>query len=106
MKTKSIIKKTFNFFLDFGPLLFVVIWCIIAACYMGKEIDPPPLFLLSAIIGAIFFCLIGPLIRGNDYFEYVVIQVVIAIIILLIILVFGIVAGAIWPSLPIPWRLR
>ncbi len=105
MKIKPIIKKILDILLKVGPCCFVVIWGLCALFYIFKGIEPSMFFLLSAIVGVLFFVLIAPVFAGQEYFEYLIIQVVLGIIILLIVLVLGIVAGAIWPSLPIPWKL-
>ena len=105
MKIKPIIKKILDILLKVGPCFFIVIWGFIALFCIFKGVEPSIFFLLSAVVGALFFVLIAPLIAGQEYFEYLIIQVVLSVIILLLILVLGIVAGAIWTSLPIPWKL-
>ena len=106
MKIKPIVKKILDILLKAGPCFFVVIWGLCALFYVFKGTEPSMFFLLSAVVGALFFVLIAPAFAGREYFEYLIIQVVLGIIILLIVFVLGIVAGAIWPSLSIPWRLR
>ena len=109
MKIKLIVKKIFDFLFTLGPCIFLIIWGIVLLCAIFGQFETPSYFGTFAIwnvIGFVLFVLIAPLIKGNEYFEYLLIQALIAFIVVLIILVFGIVIGAIWPSIPIPWKLR